>query len=237
MSSSTLTGNAATIAAFLKQHGLTDAQVAGILGNWKVESNFQPDGTPGDGGLARGIAQWHPDRRPPGGLPRDLQGQLDWFWTEAHSSESAAFNKFLANSSNPGQAAAAFDQFYERSDGTARALRIEDADAYYPEVSGKVLDNNASGSGSVIGAPIGAAKTAVEGTFGAFKDVAAFLSWFGDKNHLLRVGYFVVGAVLVIVGGAKLIGVAPPAIGFGSAHSGGVVGKAVPKATLADVKG
>lgn len=203
-----MTGNAATIAAYLKGKGLTDAQVAGILGNWKVESNFSPTAT-GDGGLAYGLAQWHPDRRP-ANLGSDVQSQLNWFWTEAHSSESSAFNKFLANSSTPGEAAASFDQFYERSDGTARPLRIEDADAYYPEVSGVTqqagLIDTPGGVVSVIKNAAGIGSGVVNAT----KDVGSFLAWFGDKNHLLRLGYFVIGAALVLVGGAKLVGTSVP---------------------------
>lgn len=42
--------------------GWTRAQAAGIAANLQAESQFRPDAV-GDGGLAFGVAQWHPDRQ------------------------------------------------------------------------------------------------------------------------------------------------------------------------------
>jgi hypothetical protein len=45
----------------LRQIGFPEGAAAGIVGNWSVESGFDPN-IRGDGGLARGLKQWHPDR-------------------------------------------------------------------------------------------------------------------------------------------------------------------------------
>ncbi len=48
--------------AFWLSKGFTPAQVAGLLANEKKESSFRADAV-GDNGAARGIFQWHADRR------------------------------------------------------------------------------------------------------------------------------------------------------------------------------
>jgi hypothetical protein len=45
----------------LRQIGFPEGAAAGIVGNWSVESGFDPN-IRGDGGQARGLKQWHPDR-------------------------------------------------------------------------------------------------------------------------------------------------------------------------------
>lgn len=47
---------------FFQDQGWTAAQAAGIAANLQAESQFNPAAR-GDGGQARGIAQWHPDRQ------------------------------------------------------------------------------------------------------------------------------------------------------------------------------
>ena len=51
--------------------GWTAAQAAGIVANLQAESGLQPDAT-GDGGLAYGLAQWHPDRQ------ANFQSSIGW---------------------------------------------------------------------------------------------------------------------------------------------------------------
>lgn len=208
-----MSGNAATVAAFLKGKGLTDAQIAGIMGNWQVESNFSPTAT-GDGGLAYGIAQWHPDRRPPGGLSSDLSSQLDWFWTEAHTSEASAWQHFLAASSTPEQAAASFDQYYERSDGTARVQREHDADALYPEVSGVTQQSGFLGDigkGLIGGVPLATGTNPISDTTSALSgigtiatDVAKVPVWLVQNGKYIVYG--LAGAIMITVGLAKMFG-------------------------------
>jgi len=47
---------------FFIRQGWTPAQAAGIVANLQAESGLRPDAV-GDGGLAFGVAQWHPDRQ------------------------------------------------------------------------------------------------------------------------------------------------------------------------------
>lgn len=68
-----------TAVEFFQYKGLTNEGVAYLVGNFAAESGLRPDAI-GDGGLALGIAQWHPERRV--GLPDTLEGQLSWAWSE-----------------------------------------------------------------------------------------------------------------------------------------------------------
>lgn len=68
-----------TAVEFYQSKGITNVGVAYLVGNFVSESSLRPDAI-GDGGLALGIAQWHPERRV--GLPDTLQGQLEFAWRE-----------------------------------------------------------------------------------------------------------------------------------------------------------
>lgn len=105
---------------FFKSKGLADHQVAGILGNIKAESAFNPLAV-GDGGNAFGLFQ-HNDRRNSlfghiGGKGNlgDVGGQLDFAWKELQTTEGAAFRKLLS-SDDVRSATAAFGGF-ERPSG------------------------------------------------------------------------------------------------------------------------
>lgn len=54
--------NVRTAFDFFMSRAYSQAQTAGIIGNLLGESNLNPNGPNGDGGVARDIAQWHPDR-------------------------------------------------------------------------------------------------------------------------------------------------------------------------------
>lgn len=115
--------------------GLSSAQAAGVAGNLQVESNFSSTAVnPRENAI--GLAQWEGGRRT--GLQRfaasrgtaetDLGTQVDYLIYELQGPESGALAKLRATS-DAGSAAAAFDQYYERSSGSARATRIADAQA------------------------------------------------------------------------------------------------------------
>lgn len=115
--------------------GLSSAQAAGVAGNLQVESNFSSTAVnPRENAI--GLAQWEGGRRT--GLQRfaasrgtaetDLGTQVDYLIYELQGPESGALAKLRATS-DAGSAAAAFDQYYERSSGAARATRIADAQA------------------------------------------------------------------------------------------------------------
>lgn len=123
-------GNEAAIAAFLAGKGLTPAQIAGVLGNFKVESGFSPtNSNPAEGAI--GLAQWEGGRRTAldayakrtGGSETNLNTQLGYLWAELTGGESAALRALRATTT-PGAAASVFDQLFERSSGAARSQRI-----------------------------------------------------------------------------------------------------------------
>lgn len=60
----------------LQDKGLTKQGAAMLTGNFITESRLIPCGLKGDGGLAEGLAQWHPNRRRD--MPCDLTEQLHW---------------------------------------------------------------------------------------------------------------------------------------------------------------
>ena len=133
--------NAQKALDFFKSKGWTDAQAAGIVGNLQAESgkNLAPHGKPGDGGKARGIAQWHPDRRGNFqnaiGKPFDessFEDQLNFIQWELENTEARAAQK-LRQAKSASEAAAIFDQYYERSSGEHRQKRINNANSLLPE--------------------------------------------------------------------------------------------------------
>ncbi len=140
-----MTSNQDMITAFLDAKGLTDAQIAGVLGNLKVESGFSPTAyNPGE--KAIGIAQWEGPRRTAlqafaaktGGSETSLGTQLRFMWAELNGSESRAFAKLKATST-PAAAAAAWDQYYERSSGEARTQRQRYAVEIAADLDGDLL--------------------------------------------------------------------------------------------------
>lgn len=68
-----------TAIEFYQNKNITNVGVAYLVGNFIYESGLKPEAV-GDGGLALGIAQWHPERRV--GLPGTLDGQLSYAWDE-----------------------------------------------------------------------------------------------------------------------------------------------------------
>ena len=135
-----LAGNAGKAFTFFKERGFTEEQAAGIVGNLQAESgiNINPAAI-GDGGKAWGIAQWHPERRAiwekatgkkweSSGISPNFEEQLQFIVYELKRTEAQALRKLRATKTVE-DAAAVFDQYYERSAGTAREKRIELAQA------------------------------------------------------------------------------------------------------------
>lgn len=133
------TGNARAAMQFFTSRGFTQAQAAGIVGNLQAESgaNLNPAAV-GDGGQAIGIAQWHPDRR--ANFERafnkpfaqsTFQDQLNFIIWELNNTERSAMSR-LRSARTAQEAAAIFDQYYERSSGAHRSRRIANAIALMP---------------------------------------------------------------------------------------------------------
>ena len=123
--------NVRTAMGFFFEKGFTPAQVAGIVGNLQAESGRGIDPSAvGDGGQAHGIAQWHPDRRR--NFEREFgkpfsdstyEEQLEFIWWELNNTERRAM-RYLQQARTAEEAAAVFDQYYERSSGAHRSRRM-----------------------------------------------------------------------------------------------------------------
>ncbi len=150
------TANAAAALKYFEGKGLTPAQSAGIVGNLQAESgkNLNPAAI-GDGGAAWGIAQWHPDRRKiwedatgkvwqEDGTSPGFAEQLQFVIYELNRSESRALRQ-LRSTETAAEAAASFDQYYERSSGAHRDRRIAYAEALMGGTGGGTQTADASG--------------------------------------------------------------------------------------------
>ncbi len=119
----------------LLEHGLTPAQAAGVLGNMQVEAPGLNTGAYNPKEGAYGLCQWLGGRRQnleafaaaQGKPVGDWKTQVDFMMHELRGEESAAYRRLLATDT-PGAAAAVFDEYYERSDGTFRDQRVANAD-------------------------------------------------------------------------------------------------------------
>jgi len=120
---------------YLISLGFTPAQAAGILGNMQVESGFNT-GAYNQGEGAIGLCQWEGGRRTAleqfaasqGKPASDWKVQVDFMMKELQGSESGALSR-LKGATTAGDAAAIFDQYYERSAGTSRSQRVADANS------------------------------------------------------------------------------------------------------------
>ena len=127
-------GNERTAMQFFMSQGWTMAQAAGIVGNLIQESSLDPTRlNPREN--AQGIAQWTPvgnrQQRIEQYLGRPIrqasfEEQLRAIQWEFTTSEAPAANRLRATTT-PEEAAAVVDQFYERSAGTERGIRINHA--------------------------------------------------------------------------------------------------------------
>ena len=126
-----------TIVNFFEDKGLSGAAIAGILGNMRVESNFNTGALNSNEG-AIGLVQWEGGRRTAlqqfaaarGTSETDLTTQLNFIWHELTTSETGVLNA-LRNVSSPAEAAAIWDGQYERSSGSTRDARVQSAQSFY----------------------------------------------------------------------------------------------------------
>lgn len=150
--------NEEAIAQHERAQGDSNAVIAGKLGNWEVESNFNP-GSYNPGEQAIGIAQWEGSRRTQGlqvfarqrNKPEtDLQTQLQWADAELagpFSNVKSQLKKVSNDSTGAAAAATIVDRDYEISSGAARQTRIADAQSIYAELqAGKPLTGGGAAS-------------------------------------------------------------------------------------------
>jgi hypothetical protein len=134
--------NAERVYRFFINNGFTPQQSAGITGNFAVESGLNIDPTalnPNDAGQQSfGIAQWrgprYEDLRAYAGVAnedyRTLEVQLGFVLNEFRTTERRAATR-IRSATTVADAARKVDQFYERSDGSARERRIQLAREIY----------------------------------------------------------------------------------------------------------
>lgn len=135
-------GNAEKAFNYFVDKGLTPQQAAGIVGNLQAESGVRP-GQHQIGGPAFGIAQWEGGRQDnlrafaqrQGKPISDLGMQLDFLWSELQGPENAAFQA-LKTARTPAQAAAIFENKFERPAANHNAERGRIAEQVYAEFGG-----------------------------------------------------------------------------------------------------
>lgn len=198
--------NLQQITAILRGDGLSSAQIAGLEGNWTVESSLNPSAVNRQEG-ALGIAQWEGGRlkalqafaAKKGKPANDLTTQVQFALAELHGSESGAYRALLA-ATTPAQAATVVDQQYERSSGAARSQRIADANSIAAggDPSRGITDkiNGAiTGAAGSVGDAVGGAASAVGSAFSLFGH------WQTDVMGLgMKLAAAAIAGTLVVVG-------------------------------------
>lgn len=249
--------DASQIEEFLSQQGLSSAQIAGIMGNLTVESGNGKDpntishtayGIDTNGLPSGGIAQWNGPRLRAeeayvasvgGSGMGTVQQQLSYLWQELNSpTYKSTVLTPIEKTQSASTAATIWDQKYEVSSPVTLPQRVALA---------KEIDSGWSGAGGAFGNAAGdlgagnfagAAGQTVSGavqSIPGIHDLTSFFEWIGDAQNLLRVGYFVVGAAMVIVGAGKLIG-SNPAGAIGNAAKAGARAVAAPEIAAVKAK-
>ncbi|WP_406281322.1 phage tail tip lysozyme [Nocardia sp. NBC_00881] len=117
------------------KYGLTHNEATAILGNMQTESSFNTAAYNAAEG-AIGLIQWEGSRDDAlrafaGSRAGDWKAQVDFMMHEAATSEKGNWEKFRSRAAiSPAEGAAAFDQYYERSAGTTRRERVNNATAF-----------------------------------------------------------------------------------------------------------
>jgi hypothetical protein len=233
---------------FFKSKGLADHQVAGILGNVKAESNFNPSAI-GDGGLAHGLFQHHPNRGGgPGLIASGATGQLEHAWNELQGPESGVLRRLMA-APDVRSATAAFGGF-ERPQGWSAANpeamhnfsgRLAGAESALQQFSGTTLTTaqNLQGGlgklGETLSTGLGGAQGASSGGgwlsslfgFGGAGGASLSPAAWGVVSGGMLTGLFHEGG---IAGHASRMRMVHPSL-FANAqvlHNGGIAGDEVP---------
>ena len=97
---------------YLKGKGLTNEQIAGIIGNSATESGLVLD-IENPSGAYKGLFQWEESRRP---SSWDLQSQMDKMWEEYQTrtdSNGVTVAEHMANANSAEEAASIFRTYFE----------------------------------------------------------------------------------------------------------------------------
>jgi hypothetical protein len=154
---------------YLTASGLSPEAATGVVGNLVAESGLRTNAV-GDSGLAKGIAQWHPDRWNPfvawakraGRDPYSLEAQLYWVRKEADSPAGGNVWSQLLKVKDVVQAAALWMRKFERprdqSDANAQRRAkagidaVKGASTLTPGADGSLLGSIGGGLGDLAGA-------------------------------------------------------------------------------------
>ena len=199
--------------------GLEPHAMAGIMGNTMQESTFDPNA---DNGTHRGLCQWDKEDRWAdltakfGGDP-SLENQVDYMYYEistgAHMTSGSSIIPKLNGAGDAAQAAAIFEEEFERSGGDSMENRQKYAMAIYEHyVNGKPLPSDykgevpagsagaANGNG-LAGASGGQSNLLMKAIFGDAGDkiTQAYNAFFGSSRSTGGAG----GAFGGVVGGGN----------------------------------
>lgn len=128
----TPSSNAKNAMNYFTAKGYPKHVAAGIAANIEHESGFNASAI-GDGGKAKGYAQWHPDRYNPLAQKFDLktaQGNFDAIDYELKNKEKGALTAIMS-ANTAADAARLFDRKYERSAGQTTQQRMNTANSLY----------------------------------------------------------------------------------------------------------
>ena len=154
--------NVAYISGVLRDAGWTQNQIAGAIGNLRVESGFDTLAV-GDSGTAFGIMQWRNERwdnlqsfASERGLdPYSLEAQSKFMVAEASNpayGEVGSYNNFFNNSNSPEQSAGSFMTYVERPNADPSVNHIADRQAYAGQYNANPDNPNFQGGGPNTGA-------------------------------------------------------------------------------------
>lgn len=216
-----MASNAETAYKDLVASGLKPGAAVGVVGNLIAESGVNP-GARGDGGLAYGIAQWHPDRQANlrryaaahGGNPASLDTQIGFLIAEA---KQTGVWGHLQNVTDPVTASGIWMRQFERPADQSQANAVRRAQLGIKALAGKSsaggrsfldqLESAAGGVGDFItGGAIkwpGGMVRGIEDLGSAAKSAGSLfdhLLWWFNPGNVLRVIIGASGLVLIIVG-------------------------------------
>lgn len=177
---------------YLKDKGLNDKAIAGIMGNIQAESGFDSDAE-NSGSGAYGLFQWLGSRKKSlkkfaaqkGTDMSDISTQMDFFWNELQTTEKSTYKAMTGDLyDSPEQYAAAFEKLFERSGGALLEKRQNYAQAFY---TGDMAEDVGTGSSSP----------------GNKKKNTSELVWWGDIVKVVLIFGLIVGGVVLLAISAK----------------------------------
>ena len=184
--------NESYVKEYLKDKGLNDMAIAGIMGNIQAESGFDSSAENSSSG-AYGLFQWLGSRKKSlkkfaaenGADMSDIETQMDFFWNELQTTEKSTYKAMTGDLyDSPEQYATAFEKLFERSGGALLEKRQNYAQAFY---SGDMAEDVETGNTS----PGNKMKNASE------------LVWWGDIVKVVLIFGLIVGGVVLLAVSAK----------------------------------